>query len=162
MAYDPTIWAGILLIFVILVIVYFLWKTQKKAPQFDEEDVEQAERPSYERVFRCPKCESQVDWDTPECPECGIDFEDDAFVCPKCGAGANPADMECDRCGLVFLEEAFVCPNCKHAVEYDSTKCPRCKENYWSPLRLPSKARSEMVKVEKEKGPDDSGKGEED
>ena len=147
---NSAILAVLLLIGVIVVIIIFLWKTRSRTPSFHEDELEQGERPSYDRVFRCPKCEAQVDWDYPECPECGTVFEDDAFECPRCSAPADPSDLECGRCGLVFLEEAFVCPNCKHAVEPDTTRCGRCKETFWSPLRLPSGRGSDMLKVQKD------------
>jgi len=147
---DPTIIAWVLLFLAILVVIFFLWKTQRREPALPAEEGEGFERP-VDRVIRCPNCETQVDWDTAECPECQTQFEEEVFVCPSCKSSAEPAALECEKCGLAFMEEAFVCPNCKRAVEPEATRCDRCKETFWSPMKLPTgKGMADMLKAVKE------------
>lgn len=69
--------------------------------------------------------------DTPACPKCGKELDDEAKFCPECGA-----NIEEEKKALGFEEEieetevvdVKLCPKCNTTVKEDAHECPACGE----------------------------------
>lgn len=88
----------------------------------------------------CPKCGESVPADADYCKKCGVEFVQNVFECPECGESLHHGVKSCKKCGHNFEEKKeFMCPKCGEPVDKDAKKCPACKEEFWAPVRPPSK-----------------------
>jgi predicted amidophosphoribosyltransferase len=128
---DMEFLAGFIVFLIILIIaIYLILQARAK---------KMAVRPGTGEV-QCPNCSNFVPHDARSCRHCGSEFEKDGFECPECHETLHYGVKRCKGCGHSFEErKEFVCPKCGEPVDKDAKKCTKCNEEFWAPVRPPSK-----------------------
>ena len=63
-------------------------------------------QPDGVEMFECPECNAMIPDDANSCPNCGVEFSDEAvFECPLCKTLIDVEVDKCPNCGAEFAEE---------------------------------------------------------
>ncbi|HEY5648091.1 MAG TPA: zinc ribbon domain-containing protein [Nitrospiria bacterium] len=82
------------------------WEFQDKKRKLSEEEVPTIRN---ERTAFCPACDAEVDFEDSQCPDCGLDLDEEAleadeeeYFCFSCGEACSPEEPVCPICGAHF------------------------------------------------------------
>jgi len=140
---DMSFLVGVVIFLIVMVIaVYFILQSRSRAKGHEKATVGPDER-------MCPRCDGIIKKGAEFCDNCGADLrednQDEGPKCPVCSAPLEKGAKKCTSCGhnleaAPMPKDDFACPKCGKPVDKEAKKCLACKEEFWAPVRPPSKS----------------------